>query len=55
MSMTNRIFLCLGIFLLDLIFFFLPLTALFLAYILLLNPPWFREFLDTLDKEPGEQ
>ena len=52
MNLTNRILLCLGIFLLDFILFFLPLTALFLAYILLFNPPWFREFLDTLDTSP---
>jgi len=50
MSITNRIFLCGGIFLLDLLLFFLPLTAMFLAYILLFNPPWFRDFLDTLDQ-----
>lgn len=52
MNMANRIFICLGIFLVDLVFFFLPLTAIFLAYILLFNPPWFREFLNTLDKSP---
>ena len=48
MSMTNRILLCLGILALDLIVFFLPLTALFLIYILIFNPPWFRGFLDSL-------
>jgi hypothetical protein len=29
--------------------FFLPLTAFFLIYILMFNPPWFRKFLDRLD------
>ncbi len=54
MSMTHRILLSLGILLVDLVVFFLPLTALFLIYILLYNPPWFRGFLDNLDKSPNE-
>ena len=54
MSLTNRILIALGILLVDLAVFFLPLTALFLIYILFYNPPWFREFLDTLDKRPEE-
>jgi hypothetical protein len=54
MSMINRILLSLAILLVDLGIFFLPLTALFLIYILLYNPPWFRGFLDNLDKSPDE-
>ncbi len=54
MSMTNRILLSLGILLVDLGIFFLPLTAFFLIYILFYNPPWFRGFLDNLDKRPGD-
>jgi hypothetical protein len=55
MKMTNRIILCVGILLLDLIVFFFPLTALFLIYILIINPPWFREFLNGLDpKKPAD-
>jgi hypothetical protein len=54
MSMTNKILLSIGILLVDLVVFFLPLTALFLIYILFYNPPWFRGFLDTLDKSPDE-
>jgi len=50
MDMSKRILLCLGILLVDLCIFFLPLTALFLIYILLSNPPWFREFLNNLDR-----
>ena len=49
MSMTKRLLLSAGILALDLIVFFLPLTAFFLIYILLFNPPWFREFLNNLD------
>jgi hypothetical protein len=54
MSMTTRIVISVGIILVDLVVFFLPLTALFLIYILFYNPPWFRGFLDTLDKSPDE-
>lgn len=52
MSKAYRILLCIGILAVDSITFFLPLTALFLIYIILYNPLWFREFLKTLDKEP---
>lgn len=50
MSMQNRILICIGILLVDLIVFILPLTALFLIYILLANPPWFREFLQQINQ-----
>ena len=50
MNTTQRVFICLGILAVDLLVFFLPLTALFLIYIIMYNPPWFREFLDRLDK-----
>ncbi len=49
MSYGLRILICIAIVLVDLIVFFLPLTALFLVYILLANPPWFRQFLQKLD------
>jgi hypothetical protein len=54
MSMTNRILLSLGILLVDSVTFFLPLTALFLIYIIIYNPPWFRGFLDTLNKRSDD-
>jgi hypothetical protein len=49
MSFGQRVFLSVGILLIDLIVFFLPLTALFLVYIILANPVWFREFLQKLN------
>jgi hypothetical protein len=49
MSFGQRILLSVGILLIDLVVFFLPLTALFLVYIILANPVWFREFLQKLD------
>ena len=48
--MTNRILISIGILLVDLLIFFLPLTAFFLMYIILFNPSWFRDFLNALDK-----
>jgi uncharacterized membrane protein len=49
MSKQNRILLALGIILLDLIVFFFPLAAFFLAYVIVYNPPWARDFLERLD------
>ena len=49
MSMINRVLLALGVVAVDLAVFFVPLTAVFMAYILVYNPPWFREFLTSLD------
>jgi hypothetical protein len=49
MSFGQRVLLSVGILLIDLIVFFLPLTALFLVYIILANPVWFREFLEKLN------
>lgn len=50
MSKTQRILICVIILLLDLVVFFLPLTAIFFVYVILQNPPWFREFLQQLDQ-----
>jgi hypothetical protein len=49
MSISARIFLAIGILLVDVFVFFVPLTAFFLVYILFFNPPWFRDFLDRLN------
>jgi len=49
MSKQNRILLALGIILLDLIVFFLPLAAFFLAYVIVYNPPWAKDFFERPD------
>jgi len=49
MKMTKRILLASGVLLIDLFMFYLPLTALFLGYILIFNPPWFRDFLNNIN------
>ncbi|MBW2137023.1 MAG: hypothetical protein JRH06_05660 [Deltaproteobacteria bacterium] len=53
MDMKKRILLGIGVLAVDLVVFFLPLTAIFLAYIFIFNPPWFREFLNNLEKTPS--
>jgi hypothetical protein len=54
MSLISRILIAAGILALDSVLFFLPLCAIFLAYVLLVNPPWFRSFLNGLDQIPGK-
>lgn len=55
MKMGYRILLASGILAVDLVIFFLPLTAIFLIYIVIYNPPWFREFLNELNGKGGSQ
>jgi hypothetical protein len=55
MSMINRVLLALGVVALDLAVLFVPLTAVFMAYILIYNPPWFREFINSLDAGQGKK
>jgi hypothetical protein len=49
MNLQKRLILALGIILLDLVIFFLPLTAFFLAYVIIYNPPWVKDFFEGLD------
>ena len=49
MRFIHRVLLAAGVIVLDSVVFFLPLTAFFLAYVILYNPPWFRKFLLELD------
>ena len=50
MSLTFRIFLAALVLLLDLVVFFFPIAAVFIAYVIIFNPPWFKEFIRRLDK-----
>jgi hypothetical protein len=47
--LLQRLALCAVILAVDLLIFFFPLTAVFLVYVILANPPWVRRFLDKLD------
>lgn len=51
--MYQRTLLAALVLLVDLVVFFFPLTAVFLAYVILFNPLWFREFLERID-QPGD-
>lgn len=50
MSQSQRIALCAAILAVDILIFFFPLTAVFLVYVILVNPPWVRRFLDRLEE-----
>jgi hypothetical protein len=54
MSLQKRIIIAAGIILVDLGIFFLPLTAFFLAYVVIFNPPWVRDFLESLGGPAGQ-
>lgn len=49
MSQTSRLLLALVIVVVDWAVFFVPLAALFIAYVITTNPPWVRDFLSRLD------
>ena len=49
MSLQKKLLLAFGIILLDLVVFFLPLTSFFLAYVIIYNPPWVKDFLERLE------
>jgi hypothetical protein len=46
--MAQRVLLAALILVVDLAIFFFPVSAVFLAYILIANPPWFRDFVNRL-------
>ena len=54
MSQLNRLLLAVVIVVVDAAVFFLPLTALFVAYVLVVNPPWVRDFLNGLASPPSD-
>jgi hypothetical protein len=52
MGQLQRLVLALVIILVDAVTFFVPLGSLFLAYVIIMNPPWFRNFINGLDAPP---
>ena len=48
MSIFFRILISVGLIVLHYVGLFLPLTELFIIYILLVNPRWFRNYLNNL-------
>jgi len=49
MSLQKKLLLAFGIIALDLVVFFLPLAAIFVAYVIIYNPPWVKDFLERLE------
>jgi hypothetical protein len=54
MSLQKRIIIAAGIIAVDLVIFFVPLTSFFLAYVVIFNPPWVRDFLESLGSPDGQ-
>ena len=50
MSLPQRILLAALVLIVDLVVFFFPISAVLIAYVIIFNPPWFREFVLRLDK-----
>jgi len=48
MRPTDRWVLAILLVVIDLVFFAIPLTGLFAAYVLLIRPPWFRTWVEDL-------
>ena len=52
MPLSYRILIAAAVLIIDGVLFFLPLGAVFLAYVLVVNPPWFRRVLNESGR-PG--
>ena len=50
--MTERLLMALAIVLIDTTLFVVPLAGLFVAYIIVARPPWFRVWIAALYEKP---
>ena len=48
MKQTDRWLLAIALVVIDVAIFVVPLTGMFAAYILLVRPPWFKNWVDQL-------
>lgn len=48
MSVNERLLWAVGVFSVDLLIFFVPVTALAAVYVILARPPWFKEWMARL-------
>ena len=48
MNIIYRLLICLGLIAVHYVGIFLPITEMFLIYIILFNPKWFRDFLNNM-------
>ena len=53
MSQLTRLLWALVILVVDALVFFVPVGSLFIAYVIVMNPPWVRDFLNGLDAPPS--
>jgi hypothetical protein len=51
MSFITRVSLAVGIFLVDLLLFFVPVAAILTVYILLVRPAWFARLVEKIYSE----
>ncbi len=49
-NQLQRLLLAIAIIAVDAALFVVPFAALFLAYVIVANPKWFRDFLNGLDR-----
>lgn len=50
--MTERLLIALAIVLIDATMFIVPLAGLFVAYVIVARPPWFRDWVAALYAKP---
>lgn len=48
MELGQRILLAAFLLIIDMVVFFIPLTAILLAYVIIFNPRWARDFINDL-------
>ncbi len=48
MTSTERIAIAVGVVVVDVLLFAVPLTGLLAAWVVLTRPPWFRQLVDRL-------
>ncbi|MEJ2657422.1 MAG: hypothetical protein P8012_09525 [Desulfobacterales bacterium] len=51
MNLFFRILISIGLLVLHYVGIFLPITECFLIYILIFNPKWFRDYLNSFAKD----
>jgi hypothetical protein len=54
MSDSERIAIAVGVVLVDVFLFAVPLTGIFAAYVLIAKPRWFLDWVERLYQEPSE-
>lgn len=53
MRLADRVLWALLVVVVDTVAFAVPLSAILLAYVLLARPPWFRDWVEQVYREPA--